>query len=265
METGRKEHKLISLLASRERLGVAFSGGADSSLLLHKAIEVLGPENVLVLTARSRLLKKGDIENVSTWLTRHGHADVRHEFVDLDPLSWEEFVANPSDRCYRCKLRVYDAFFGRMREMGISFLADGTNHDDMHSDRPGLRALDELSVFTPLAEAELTKEEIRALGRACGLDTWDRPSASCLATRIPAGLPVTHIRLRLIDEIEAWLEDRGFSGCRARLDLHDPARLTLQLAEEDMVRLSSREEREEHLRFFNDFGMKQVCLDLRGR
>ena len=161
-----KEHELERLLAGYKRVAVAFSGGADSSLLLRKAIDVLGRENILALTARSCLQRKGDIANATSWLARHGYdGQVRHEIIELDPLSREEFIQNPPDRCYGCKLHVYKKFAEICAKQGIQAIIDGTNFDDMNSDRPGLRALEELGIGSPLGEAGLTKEEVRRLSR----------------------------------------------------------------------------------------------------
>lgn len=261
-----KEHRLESILARYKRVALAFSGGADSSLLLSKALEVLGNENILVLTARSCLLKQAEVEKASTWLSRHGYDNqVRHEFVDLQPLSWEEFVQNPSDRCYLCKLRVYQLFGDLSTQHGITQIIDGTNHDDLHSDRPGLRALRELDIGTPLAEAEMTKEEVRSLSRDIGLDTWDHPSASCLATRIPDNLEITETRIALVDKLESYLETMGLNGCRVRLDRHSADKVYVQVLKKDVGELASLVNRSTLTHLFNDSGVKKIFLDLDGR
>lgn len=261
-----KEHRLESLLASYKRVALAFSGGADSSLLLAKSLEVLGEDNVLVLTARSCLLKQKEVEKASTWLSRHGYdGKVQHRFVDLQPLSWDEVVQNPKDRCYLCKLRVYNLFVDVCAQNRISHLIDGTNYDDLHSDRPGLRALKELNIGTPLADAELTKKEVRSLSRQIGLDTWDHPSASCLATRLPDGLAITRSRIALVDKLEDYLESMGFNGCRVRLDRNNNEKVSIQVQEQDLERLAGDADREVLIRFFNDSGVKKIFLDLNGR
>lgn len=201
-----------------------------------------------------------------TWFIRHDRVgSVVHEFVDLDPLAWSDFVNNPADRCYLCKVEVYKCFLAVAAEKGVHALADGTNCDDMNSARPGLRAIRELGVITPLAAAGMTKEEVRLLSRKMGLDTWDQPSASCLATRIPTGLPVTRERMSLIARLEAGLVDRGFVGCRVRLDKNDPAMVTIQVRRKDLTRITAGDEPEELLVFFSENGMKKVFIDLQGR
>lgn len=261
-----KEHRLESILAQYDKVALAFSGGADSSLLLRKALDVLGTGNVLVLTARSCLLKKSEVERAVTWLSRHDYSDqVRHEFVEVQPLSWEEFVLNPPDRCYLCKLRVYRLFLEICSQHGITTLIDGTNYDDLHSDRPGLRALQELEIGTPLADAGLTKEEVRRMSRDVGLDTWDHPSASCLATRLPSGLEISLERIALVEKLELYLESIGFHGCRVRLDQKESEKIIIQVLDKDIAQLASAANRTELIHFFNDFGVKKVLLDLNGR
>ncbi len=261
-----KVHRLESILSAYGRVAVAFSGGADSSLLLKKTLDVLGAENVLVLTARSCLNKQGDVDNVSGWPARHGYGSrMRHVFVELQPLEWDEFTGNPPDRCYVCKLRVYRLFSELIANHGIAQLIDGTNHDDLHSDRPGLKALRELGIGTPLAQAGLSKEEVRAVSREEGLDTWDRPSGSCLATRLPAGLRVTRERIALVGKLESCLESLGFAGCRARLDREKKDMVTIQLQEKDLAEAATPAKRSAIAEFFRDSGMKQVLMDLKGR
>lgn len=261
-----KEHRLEQILAEYGRVAIAFSGGADSSLLAKKALEVLGEENVLLLTARSCLLKQHEIDHAAGWLSRHGVGEqVRHQFIDLQPLSWEEFVRNPLDRCYLCKLRVYSLFAGLRSREGMTRLIDGTNEDDMHSARPGLRALRELDIGTPLADAGLAKEEVRSLSRDIGLDTWDRPSASCLATRVPDGLHITGERIALIEKLELQAESMGFKGCRVRLDRESSDKVYIQVQENDVAGLASAATRSALIHFFNDSGVKKIFMDLSGR
>lgn len=260
-----KEQEVRAILARSGRAAVAFSGGADSSLLLRLALDVLGPDQVLALTVSSCLLPARELERVRSWPGRHGlREQVKQAFLAVDPLAWDEFAANPADRCYHCKSRVYRILLDHARQRGMETLFDGTNDDDLHSDRPGLRALRELCIVTPLALAGLSKAEVRALSRELGLDTWDAPSASCLATRIPAGLAITQERLARIASLEAHLEQLGYRGCRVRLDGQADI-FYVQVREKDLPRLAGGPERAALLDFFNNSGAKKVYLDLRGR
>ena len=185
--------------------------------------------------------------------------------MDVQPLFWEEFVRNPLDRCYLCKLRVYQSFARVSTQHGITTLVDGTNDDDLHSTRPGLRALRELGIGMPLGDAGLTKEEVRSLSRQIDLDTWDRPSASCLATRIPDGLQITRERIALIEKLELYLESVGFKGCRVQLDLLHSDKVSIQVRDNDVATLASAASRSELVHFFNDSGAKKIFMDLNGR
>lgn len=261
-----KEEAVRRLLSQFGSVAVAFSGGADSSLLLRLAADVLGPGRVLALTARSCLMPGRDLDNAATWAARHGLADtISHRFIDIWPLAWDDFAANPSDRCYRCKSRVYPVLQEEARRQGMATLLDGTNADDLDSDRPGLKALRELGIISPLAAAGLSKEEVRRLGRELSLDNWDRPSASCLATRIPTGLDVTAERLALIGLLEDFLLERGVAGCRVRLDRWRADAVAVEVRIEDLARIVEGGLRSELLDFFRNSGMNNVVLDLRGR
>ena len=260
-----KEQALRRSLAQYGRVAIAFSGGADSSLLLRLALDTLGAAQVLALTASSCLLPARELERAATWPARHGLKGLRHLVVEIDPLAWPEFTSNPADRCYRCKSRVYRVLREQARGQEIETLLDGTNADDLHSERPGLRASRELDIGAPLAEAGLRKEEVRQLSRELGLDTWDAPSASCLATRIPEGLAITPERLGRINILEAYLEQLGYAGCRVRLDRWREDAVAVQIREKDLVRFAASPQRESLLRFFSDSGVKKVFLDLRGR
>lgn len=266
MPIRNKEQTARRILAQYGRVAVAFSGGVDSSLLLRLAFDTLGQANVLALTARSCLLTPRDLERAVTWPERHGLAGkVNHVFVDIKPLAWPEFAANPADRCYQCKHRVYTVLQEQARRQGMEILLDGTNYDDLHSGRPGLKALRELRIGTPLVSALLGKDEVRRLAHELGLDTWDAPSASCLATRIPEGLAITPKRLALIAALEAYLEQLGFAGCRVRLDRWCENTVYVQVQEKDLSQFAVGHQRLELLDFFSNSGAKKVFLDLRGR
>ncbi|MDW7772044.1 MAG: ATP-dependent sacrificial sulfur transferase LarE [Desulfobulbaceae bacterium] len=266
MHIREKERHLNRLLEKCDRAAVAFSGGADSSLLLSCAIKVLGPDKVIAFTFRSCLQKRHELDRVGDWLADHDLSGlVTHLFVDIDPLSWEEFTVNPVDRCYICKSRVYHLFLDRAAEFGMTCLIDGTNADDMLSDRPGLRALRELGIGTPLADAGLSKEDVRMLSRETGLNTWNRPSSSCLATRIPAGMEITGQRIDLVARAEMILEEMGFIGCRVRLDLNDKERVYIEVLEKDVHRLVSDINRRSILEKMKKIGFFRVLLDMYGR
>lgn len=236
-------------------LAVAFSGGVDSSLLLKIAHDTLG-EKVLALFADSVVQPKEE---------RRGALDTARvigaplEIVDFDPLALPEFVANPIDRCYHCKKSIFSVFLELAGQRKISQLVDGTNLDDLSEHRPGARALAELGIQSPLAEAGLTKAEIRQLSRALGLPTWDRYSASCLATRIPADTPIIAADLEMVDKAERFLHQRGYYGCRVRLAAHT---CTLEFAAGDIKRVTGNGDFVAVRDYLYSLGANKVFLDL---
>jgi uncharacterized protein len=248
------------------RVAIAFSGGIDSSLLVKFALDTLGAGNVLLLFGRSELLKPGEIERAENWPANNGYPrGVELEIIDLQPLSWKEFVNNSEDRCYLCKLRIYTLFRQRMEKAGFSILLDGTNTDDLKGRRPGLRAIHELGVKIPLVEAGFGKIDTRECGRRLGLSNWEDPSSSCLATRVPSGMMITGERLRRIEYWENGLERFGFAGCRVRLgnDRDDVVYVEIGRSVFDLLLASGI--RLSILRFFHKSGVAKVLLDLEGR
>jgi len=221
---------------------------------------------VLALHARSCLQKKEEQERAAAWPKQHGLAAVRLRVVELEPLQWPEFVRNPSGRCYLCKRHIYQHFQAVLAEEGIAVLLDGSNADDLElgeAGRPGLRAIAELSVRSPLADCSFSKEEIRALSCELGLETWNQPASSCLAARIPQGMKITAARLELVAAMEQVLAEAGFFGCRARL--FDEATVCLQFQNKDMERFCSKELCERLCSRLKKQGVKKILLDLDGR
>ena len=261
-----KVDTLKGILSDFGRVGIAFSGGADSSFLLKSALDTLGGDNVVILHAHSCLLKKEEQQCAQTWLCRHGYpAEIELVSVVLQPLSRREFVRNDADRCYRCKHHIYSLFLEELTRRGIDILLDGTNCDDIKKDRPGLRAIQELGVQIPLVSSGLTKKEIREVSRNVKLDTSDLPSASCLATRIPFGLEITAQRLEQIESWEKGITGMGFDGCRVRMDIRSGEIVYLQLLFSDLDKFFDPKTRLDVVRFFNKTGVEQVFLDLEGR
>lgn len=265
-QTQDKLNRLNHVLLKYSRVAVAFSGGVDSTLLLKSALDTLGAGNVLVLFGSSILLKPEEISLAQNWLTTNGYPKgVEMQVVDLQPLAWKEFVTNSEERCYQCKLRIYKRFKEVMEKKDFSILLDGTNTDDLKSKRPGLRAIHELGVKTPLVEAGLDKADVRECSRLLELTSWELPAASCLATRIPHGLPITEERIKQISLWERGLSEFGFDGCRVRPDKERTGVVYVQLAEADLPKIANPDIRVAILRFFYNNSIKQVYLDLEGR
>jgi len=261
----QKVEKLHSFLRDAEKVAVAFSGGVDSSFLLKSALDVLGEGNVLVLFGRSCLVRLDEQQRAESWPGRHGFSGVDFQVVELHPLVWKEFVSNTEKRCYHCKLRIYKEFLEVLRDRDIKVLLDGTNTDDLKDSRPGLQAIHELDVKTPLVTAGLDKNDIRTLSHELDLDTREQPSSSCLSTRIPYGLEITTARLDAVAGYEEQMEKLGFVGCRVRLHLLEEDAVCLQLQEDDFERFSAAGMRLAIVRFFQKAGVRGLYLDLVGR
>ncbi len=266
-----KAAELHRLLTGYGRVGLAFSGGVDSSFLLKTCLDVLGSENVVILHSRSCLQSKIEKEQADSWLLRHGYGGQQpactQKNIELHPLRWKEFSVNPENRCYLCKHRLYSCFFKELQELGIPLLLDGTNLDDLEEGdgRPGLWAISELGVKTPLADCGLRKNEIRELSRRLQLDTYAQPSSSCLATRIPHGLEITRQRLARIEAWERAMAGLGFDGCRVRLDRESVRTVYLQVRGRDLELLGQASLRRAVVEQLEKKGAVKVYLDLSGR
>ncbi len=262
VRTEDKARRLHEILKGFDRVAVAFSGGVDSTFLLHAACDALGDGRVTALLAVSCLMPRSALQNALRLFKRHFQGRAALQRFEFDPLRWQDFAANPPDRCYLCKKRIYEMFFDEMSKLGISTLLDGTNEDDLGKGRPGLRALGELGVATPLAESGLIKAEIRQLAKEAGLENHDLPSNSCLATRMEEKIPLAKEMLELIDSAERVLMENGFSGSRVR---PFGQRTVIEVATGDIEKIASQNRRVEILYKFHCLGFDGVVLDLVGR
>lgn len=257
-----KYSRLTQTLKQYERVAVAFSGGVDSTLLYYAARDAIGKKNVFVLRGISALVSAKEQENAATLLEDLDTDEENIIEVSLHPLIWPEFVANTEDRCYFCKKRMYKAFLLELEQQNCSVLLDGTNVDDLKSSRPGFRAIHELGVQTPLLDAGLSKKEIRFLAAGFHLANHEKPSSSCLATRIPVGKVITLEKIQLVEKCENFLLVRGIEGCRVRKE-GDDAVLQFQL--QGSERLFAGDFRVELLHFLQQLGFKRVLFDLSPR
>lgn len=257
MATSReeKEKKLAVLLEKCMPLAVAFSGGVDSTYLLHEAVKA-GKEKVTALIMKTPSVPERELDEAVAFCKSRG---ISFFVLPADPFSAAGFRENGRDRCYICKHFLFSALLEKAKEEGIPFVADGTNADDRKEFRPGLRALKELDIRSPLAEAGLTKKEIRELSEKEGLSTWNKPSFSCLATRFPYGEELTVEKLRRTEAAENLLAELGFTqrrvrvhGNLARIEVL-PVEIPLLLERRDMI--SSRLE---------ELGFLYTTVDLKG-
>jgi uncharacterized protein len=219
-------------LAARGSALVAYSGGVDSAVVAALAFRALG-DRALAVTAAAETLAGAELDHARLVAAEIG---IRHEVVTYSELDDPEFVANPSHRCYVCQGMRMGTMVRLAAERGFAVVCDGTNASDPGPDRPGLRAVRERGVYSPLLEHGVTKEGTRAIARSFGLSVWDRPANACLSSRIPHGQVVTLGKLRRIEAAEEVLAEAGFRVVRVR---HDQGAARVEVAPDDVPRLSS--------------------------
>ena len=253
MET--KYKALLDNLKALGRVAVAFSGGVDSTFLLMAAREALS-ENAVAFTADSCFMADRERKDAHTFCAQH---DIPQLILEVKPLAVEEVRKNPANRCYLCKKEIFQTFLDAAKENSIPFVVEGSNMDDLGDYRPGLQAIAELGIRSPLREAGLTKEEIRLLSKKMNLPTWDKPSFACLASRIPYGDEINEDKLAMVDRAEQVLFDLGFDQLRVRV--HGKiARIEIE-PEHFLQLLEVKDQVNEKLRAL---GFSYVTMDLAG-
>ena len=253
----QKKTELEEYFMGLGRAAVAFSGGVDSTFLLKIAHDTLG-ENAVAVTAVPHSFPQRERREAAAFCEAEG---IRQIVVEVDELAIPGFRENPPNRCYLCKRALFAAMIRAANDCGISTVCEGSNSDDTGDYRPGMKAIAELNVKSPLQAVGLTKAEIRALSKECGLPTWDKPSYACLATRFVYGETITAEKLRMVEQAEQFLFDRGFRQVRVRLH-GELARIEVEPEElERIVQPAFRAALNDRLQ---QLGFRYVTLDLGG-
>ena len=253
-----KYERLKEYLKELGSVAVAFSSGVDSTFLLKTAHDVLG-DKAIAITASSNLFPRRELKESSAFCKSE---NIRQVIFNVDELAIDGFRNNPKNRCYLCK----HALFTKIKEIAaknnLACVAEGSNMDDNGDYRPGLQAIAELDIKSPLRHVELYKQEIRDLSKELGLTTWDKPSFACLASRFVYGETISEDKLNMVDSAEELLRSKGFKQFRVRI--HGDMIARIEILPSDFDKLMQTATREEIVNKFKKYGFKYVSLDLQG-
>ena len=251
------KQKLEEYLKELGSIAVAFSSGVDSTFLLKVAKDVLN-DKAIAVTAMSHSFPKRESNEAVAFCEKE---NIRQVVIDFDEMSVEGFCENPKNRCYLCKRELFTKIKETASENGIEYVAEGSNIDDNGDYRPGLKAVEELGIKSPLRYAGLTKADIRKLSKEMGLSTWDKPSFACLASRFVYGETIDEKKLGMVDSAEQLLLDLGFKQVRVRIH-GNIARI--EVMPEEIGKLTEEKVRNEVYKTLKDIGFDYVTMDLAG-
>jgi len=253
----KKLKKLQHILKSMNSILVAYSGGVDSTLLLKIAKDVLD-DQVLAVTAISPTFTKRENQaarNIAKMIK------VKHKRVKTHELDCPDFTRNPPNRCYFCKRELFSLLKSIAKKEGCKSVVEASNRDDEKDFRPGLKALKELGIRSPLREAGFSKKEIRQLSKKLDLPTFDKPSLACLASRFPYGQPIDRKKLLMVEQAEEYLHTLNFKQCRVR---HHGSIARIEVEPEDINQFQKNKVREMVIKEFKKLGFTYITLDLEG-
>ncbi|MCR9142183.1 MAG: ATP-dependent sacrificial sulfur transferase LarE [bacterium] len=257
-EIKQKYATLLDIYREQSGAIIAFSGGIDSTFALKAAIDALGSERVLAITAVSAAVPAREREEAAQLADELG---ARHRFVDSNEIERPGYAANGFDRCFHCKSELYEILKHVAAQEDQRFIANGANVDDLGDHRPGQTAAAQNGVRSPLIEAGFSKAEIRELAREFGLRIWDKPASPCLSSRIPYNTPVTVKKLNQVESAEQILRDLGLREFRVR---HHERIARIEARAEDMPKLLVESTRAKIVAGFRELGFLYVSLDLGG-
>jgi pyridinium-3,5-biscarboxylic acid mononucleotide sulfurtransferase len=258
MTLTQKRNSLETHLKDLQSVVVAFSGGVDSALVLAMALETLGKENTLAVTAQSESLAERELQAAKKLAHSLG---AEHLVLRTNEMNSPEYRANPVNRCYHCKSELYSRLSAIAGERNIAHIVNGINQDDLGDHRPGIVAAKEFDVVSPLAQAGFDKNNIRELSRQIGLSNWEKPAMPCLSSRIPYGEPVSPEKLSMIEQAEDLLLALGFTELRVR---HHGDMARIELPKSDMPRILQGSVSATIQERFKQIGFEYVTLDLEG-
>ncbi|MHC4206895.1 MAG: ATP-dependent sacrificial sulfur transferase LarE [Planctomycetota bacterium] len=258
MSLEQKHNSLKQILKELGKVVVAYSGGVDSTFLLSSAVDTLGADNVLACMSVGPS-EPSNLYEIAVEFA--GSIGVEFQTVDADELTDPNFTANKADRCFHCKSHLCKTLLDIAKQRGFDNVIFGTNFDDLDDFRPGNRALKAFGIRSPLAEAELTKDDIRALSREMNLPTSDQPASPCLASRIVYGLQVTGQRLHQVNEAESFLRGLGLVEFRVR---HHDTVARIEVNPEDIEKVTAEPARSQIVEKLKSLGFKFVTVDLQG-
>ncbi len=252
-----KYKELKEYIESLGSVAVAFSSGVDSTFLLKVAHDVLG-EKAIAITARSCSFPERELNEAIAFAKDNG---IMHKIVDSEEMEIEGFSQNPVNRCYLCKRELFSKMKDLAEKSGFQEVVEGSNMDDLGDYRPGLTAIRELGIKSPLRHAELTKAEIRQLSKELGLPTWEKQSFACLSSRFPYGQTITPEKLKMVDEAEQLLLDLGFRQVRVR---HHETLARIEISEEQFEKIMEKQVRDQIYDRLKEIGFAYVSLDMAG-